>query len=106
MRPPFGFPPVPPPLPPPPADPVRRRRLVSYIRRRHAGHVTCRDIMRRKLGFMNTAEVRAELDNMAAAGLGRWKHPQPGRRGGRPSEIFVLRLRLHRYRRRAGVYPL
>ncbi len=66
------------------------QELARTIELEHHGQVAVRDWQRRK-GHASAREARLELGRLEAAGLGRLEQRKPGRRGGRPTEIFVLR---------------
>jgi len=62
-------------------------RLITIVDT-HRRPLTTRDWQR--LRWLPTAaEAKAELEQLVAAGVGRWEQPQPGARGGRPSPRFV-----------------
>jgi len=62
-------------------------RLITGL----GGTITPRELARclpRYRGQTHLAE--ADLDGLVLAGRGRWEHPPPGPRGGRPTKIFKL----------------
>ncbi len=67
-----------------------RRRLVEWIDRR-GGSVTVRDLTHGLQQYRNATDAaRAALDDLVQAKFGRWTHPAPSPRGGRPSPRFQL----------------
>ena len=67
-----------------------RRELAESIERRSSS-VTVRELTHGLCQYRNATDAaRSALDDLAAAGFGRWKHPAPGSTGGRPSPRFHL----------------
>ena len=69
-----------------------RRELVELVQVR-GGRITCRELMRAKRRYRDSAEeARAALDDLVDAGLGHWVRKGPGPKGGQPTEAFVLEV--------------
>ena len=69
------------------------RRLVELMQRKggFVGFVSVRDWQRWRAH--PTADVaRTELDKLVKSGWGHWKTHNPGPQGGRPSDVFQLRV--------------
>jgi hypothetical protein len=66
------------------------RKLLEWIERR-GGSVTVRDLTHGLHQYRGGADAaKADLDALMQAGFGRWTHPAPGLKGGRPSPRFML----------------
>ena len=66
------------------------RCLVEWIQRQ-GGAVTPRDIQQNLQRFKSdVSAAETALDELVEAGYGRWEHPTPSAKGGRPSKIFRL----------------
>ena len=64
--------------------------LVEWIQRQ-GGTATVRTLTRGPQKYRDDPEAaRSALDELAAAGLGRWTYPAPGPAGGRPVALFEL----------------
>ena len=72
----------------PPVE-AARRRLADWIRSR-GGTVTLRDVHHNLNRFKTAEEVRDALADLEAHGLGTLHRTEPGREGGRPSDVFIL----------------
>ena len=66
-----------------------RRTLVDRIRLL-GGKATPRDLLRHVHRLKNAGSAEAALDDLVKHNLGRWVDKVPGRKGGRPSRVFVL----------------
>lgn len=67
-----------------------RRQLVEWIERR-GGSATVRDLTHGLQKYRGSAAAaKADLDALEKSGFGRWTHPAPGQKGGRPSPRFAL----------------
>jgi hypothetical protein len=68
-----------------------RRELAEWIARK-GGRVTPREVVQGRRDFRGggVAGAEAALEGLVRLHLGRWEHPAPGSRGGRPSRFFVL----------------
>jgi hypothetical protein len=77
-----------------------RFEYFSHVKREEAlvlglewgGSVSARD-WQRKRNHIQVGQAQAELDELAALGLGGWTRKKPGSKGGRPTEIFVAHPR-------------
>jgi hypothetical protein len=67
-----------------------QRRLIEWIERR-GGKVTLRDVQRGYWRLRKSDAAEAALDELVKAGYGTWTHAKVGPKGGRPSQVFVLR---------------
>ncbi len=65
------------------------RQLVEWIYRK-GGRVTVRQVQQGRRDCRTAEEARAALDRLTKAGFGDWESAAPGKKGGRPSETFVL----------------
>lgn len=65
------------------------RWIIAWIER-HGGSTTARDLARATRRYATVDDARAALEQLAAAGLGRWVHRESGPDGGRPSDAFEL----------------
>ncbi|MEM1330161.1 MAG: DUF3987 domain-containing protein [Planctomycetota bacterium] len=67
----------------------QQHQLLEWIEGR-GGRISASELSKSKRRFRSkTAEARAELDRLVQDGLGRWEHPTPGSKGGRPTGVFV-----------------
>lgn len=66
------------------------REIVEIIRGM-GGTVTVRAFQRRGKKYAVKADAVAALSLVEAAGLGEWKYPQPGHKGGHPTTMFALK---------------
>ncbi|MFC1805846.1 DUF3987 domain-containing protein [Planctomycetota bacterium] len=71
-------------------DERRERRLIQFILAK-GGEVTARDLQRGGPCCKTAAEAEGLLDALADAGKGSWETREPGPKGGRPTNVFVLR---------------
>jgi hypothetical protein len=72
------------------SDERHGRELVELIQSM-GGQVSVRDLCQKRRKYRNDpALAQADLQGLADAGLGRWEHPAPTAKGGRPREVFVL----------------
>jgi hypothetical protein len=68
---------------------ARERRHAIELIERKGGSVTVREWQRAR-SCRTADDAEAELAELVDAGLGEWKQPAPGPKGGRPSRRFVL----------------
>lgn len=66
------------------------RQLADWIRRRD-GRVTIREVQQGHRRFRTSSDAQAALAQLAKAGWGVWEALPSGSKGGRPTEMFVLR---------------
>ncbi len=67
----------------------QQRELLEWIRRK-GGRVTVRETQQGHRRFRTSEEARAALQQLVDDGYGHWDQQAPTRRGGRPSDRFVL----------------
>ncbi len=67
-----------------------QQEFVDWIRRQ-GGSVTVRTMTHRLSRYRGQAKAaESALDALVDAGVGHWKYPAPGPKGGRPTHVFVL----------------
>jgi hypothetical protein len=69
-------------------DDEEQQRQVEIVQAR-GGSISVRDWQKNR-SLSKAEDAEAELQELVEAGLGRWDHPPPGPKGGRPSKRFHL----------------
>ena len=65
------------------------RTLIDWVRRRHPGGVTARQVQRSLNRYNTAASAEAALNELVRTGLGAWSERRPGPQGGAPSRVFT-----------------
>lgn len=68
---------------------AKHRRLVEWIRGR-GGSVTANDLYHSSRRYATIDDAKAAFDELCRLDLGKWTHPAPGPKGGRPAPRFQL----------------